>query len=87
MPDIFKIRGIHKEGKPLWPIISSVGSGTYNLARFQADIIGYLAGKTKHKIKNSADFLKKVKDILVLDDETNSITDGRIRRFFWEIMV
>ncbi len=61
---------IHKEGNPLRPIISSVGSVTYNLARFLADIIGYLAGKTKHNIKNSADFVKKVKDILVLDDET-----------------
>ncbi len=69
-PAFYGLPKIHKIAIPLRPIISSIGSVTYNIARFLADLIGPLAGKTRHNIKNSADFVQKVKDILVLDDET-----------------
>ncbi|KAI8493100.1 hypothetical protein Bbelb_291040 [Branchiostoma belcheri] len=61
---------IHKQSVPLRPIVSSIGSVTYELAGFLAKILGTLVGKTQHHVKNSADFVNKIKDIHVEDDET-----------------
>ncbi|KAI8510912.1 hypothetical protein Bbelb_118280 [Branchiostoma belcheri] len=51
-------------------IISSIGSVTYELAGFLAKILGPLVGKSQHHVQNSADFVNKIKDIHVEDDET-----------------
>ncbi|KAI8493248.1 hypothetical protein Bbelb_292520 [Branchiostoma belcheri] len=48
----------------------NVGSVTYELAGFLAKILGPLVGKSQHHVQNSADFVNKIKDIHVEDDET-----------------
>ncbi|XP_035659430.1 uncharacterized protein LOC118404460 [Branchiostoma floridae] len=68
-PAFYGLPKIHKKEVPLRPIVSSVGSVTYELSRFLADIIGPLVGKSEHHIKNSADFVNKIKDIRVEEDE------------------
>ncbi|KAI8518835.1 hypothetical protein Bbelb_020920 [Branchiostoma belcheri] len=50
--------------------IFSTGSVTYELAGFLAKILGPLVGKSQHHVQNSADFVNKIKDIHVEDDET-----------------
>ena len=62
-PKIYGAPKIHKEGFPLRPIVSSIGSITYNAARALADILSPLMGKTDHHINNSKDFVRKIKDI------------------------
>ena len=54
----------------LRPIVSSVDSVTYNAAKHIAYIIGPLIGKSKHHIVNSQDFVNKIRDIKLQENET-----------------
>ena len=47
------------------PIVSSIGSITYEAAKYLARILGPLVGKTPYHIKNSKDFANKIKDLEV----------------------
>ncbi|XP_060756573.1 uncharacterized protein LOC132867607, partial [Neoarius graeffei] len=64
------ILGIHKEGAPLRPIISSINSVTYNIAKHLATILAPLVGNTPYHVKNSQDFASKVADLKLDSDET-----------------
>jgi hypothetical protein len=64
-PRMYGLPKIHKAGTPLRPIVSSIGSITYNVARCLANILSPLVGKTKHFVKDSADFVSKIKDLEV----------------------
>ena len=57
------------------PIVSSIGSVCYNLARFVADLLSPLVGKSPHHIQNSQDFVAKVKDLKVDDTEVQTSYD------------
>ncbi len=67
-PKFYGLPKIHKAQVPLRPIVSSIGSISYNVAGLVARIIGPLAGKTKYHLKNSVDLVSKMKD-LTLDKE------------------
>ncbi|XP_072014754.1 uncharacterized protein [Amphiura filiformis] len=54
---------------PVRPIISSIGSVTYNLAKNAAKTIGPLVGKSPHHLINTQDFVKKIRDTSVDDNE------------------
>ncbi|XP_078357260.1 uncharacterized protein LOC144642142 [Oculina patagonica] len=60
---------IHKNEVPLRPIVSSIGSITYEAATYLAVVIGPLTGKSEHHIKNSTDFVQKIKDLEVLPSQ------------------
>ncbi len=47
---------IHKDNVPLRPIISTIRSATYDLAKYLAKIISLLVGQTSSYVKNSAHF-------------------------------
>ena len=64
-PKFYGLPKVHKQDIPLRPIVSSIGSLTYQTARHLANILGPLVGKTIHHIKNSGDFIKKIKDLEV----------------------
>ena len=49
---------------PLHPIVSSVGSVTYDMAKFLAFVLRPLDGNMKHNVQNSFDFVKKLKVLL-----------------------
>ncbi|KAI8478649.1 hypothetical protein Bbelb_436180 [Branchiostoma belcheri] len=68
-PAFYGLPKVHKQGVPLQPIVSSIGSATYELAGFLAKILGPLVGKSQHHVKNSADFVQKIKDIHIEEDE------------------
>ena len=56
----------HKEGSPLRPIISNVGSVTYKLSKWLADLFAPAVGKSSDShIKNSQDFCEKVKGLTI----------------------
>ena len=70
VPKFYGLPKIHKADAPLRPIVSSVDSVTYNVAKHVAYIIGPLVGKSEHHIVNSQDFVDKIRDIQLDDDET-----------------
>uniref|UniRef100_A0A3P9IR28 Uncharacterized protein n=1 Tax=Oryzias latipes TaxID=8090 RepID=A0A3P9IR28_ORYLA len=53
IPRIYGTPKIHKPGAPLRPIIDSMGSVTYNLSKFIADILKPLPSSTIVKMQNS----------------------------------
>ena len=53
---------IHKPSNPLRPIVSFCGSPTYNLASFYNNIISKNITPPMSRIKNSFDFIEKVKN-------------------------
>uniref|UniRef100_A0A3B3HLM2 Reverse transcriptase domain-containing protein n=1 Tax=Oryzias latipes TaxID=8090 RepID=A0A3B3HLM2_ORYLA len=52
IPRIYGTPKIHKPGAPLRPIIDSMGSVTYNLSKFIADILKPLLGNTDYHCEN-----------------------------------
>ena len=65
IPKLYGLPKVHKQGYPLRPIVSSVNSVTYESAKFLAKILGPLVGHLPYHIKNSSDFVQKVKDLEV----------------------
>ena len=68
-PKFYGLPKIHKEGRPLRPIVSSCGSITYPSSKLLSKILGPLVGKTDHHVLNSKEFVKKVKDERIEEDE------------------
>jgi hypothetical protein len=80
-PTIYGLPKIHKDGVPLRPIVNTIGSPTYELAKYVAKILGPLVGHTESFIKDSNGFLKiikkekiKPKDILISFDIVSLFT-------------
>ena len=48
---------VHKDGVPMRPIVSCIGSQTYGLAKDLARILTPLSGQTKYTIMNSTKFV------------------------------
>ncbi|XP_076220960.1 uncharacterized protein LOC143174252 [Nomia melanderi] len=54
---------IHKQDIPLRPIVSAIGSLTYQLVKFLTTILIPLTGKTKAHIQNSEHFIQKIQHV------------------------
>lgn len=80
-PQLYCLPKIHKPNVPLRPIVSAAESATHALAPYVAREIKDLVGKTEHRIRNTEDFIEKIKtiqlqpnDILVSFDVTSLFT-------------
>ena len=62
-PQIYGVPKIHKENIPLRPIVSTIGSPTYLLANALARILTPREGGTRTQVKNSAEFVRRVKEL------------------------
>lgn len=62
IPRIYGLPKIHKEGVPLRPIVNTIGSPTYELAKYVARILRSLVGNTDSFIKDSQDFVNLIKN-------------------------
>ena len=62
IPRIYGLPKIHKEGVPLRPIVNTIGSATYELAKYVAKILKPLVGNTDSFIKDSKDFVNFIKN-------------------------
>ena len=69
-PQLYGLPKIHKPEVPLRPIVSSIDSPTYNLAKFLTRIVSPLAGKTPTFVKDSGDFVEKAKKLKLEKDST-----------------
>ena len=61
-PQLYGLPKVHKEGIPLRPIVSTIGSPTYGLAKELARILSPLAGRTSSFVENSTHFVKKIRN-------------------------
>ena len=80
-PQLYGLPKIHKPEVPLRPIVSSINSPTYNLAKFLTRIVSPLAGRTPTFVKDLGDFVEKLRklrleegSILVRFDVTSLFT-------------
>ena len=64
-PKFYGLPKIHKTQVPLRPIVSSIGSITYQLSKFLTQVLSPLVGKSPHFVQNSSDFVKKIKELEV----------------------
>ena len=60
-PSFCGLPKIHKADVPLRLIMSSVGTVVHNIAKFLVPILGPLAGKPTHHVKDSKEFAWKVR--------------------------
>ena len=58
LPQLFGLPKIHKPEVPLRPIVSSIGSVTYDLAKELTRILSPLRGKTSSYVKDSGNFIQ-----------------------------
>ena len=68
-PKSYGLPKVHKPNMPLRPIVSSVGSITYDSAKCMAKVLSPLVGQTEHHVKNSKHFATVISDKTVNDDE------------------
>ena len=61
-PRIYGLPKIHKDGVPLRPIVNTIGSPTYELAKYVAKILGPLVGNCDSFIKDSSAFVKLIQE-------------------------
>ncbi|XP_062716986.1 uncharacterized protein LOC134292157 [Aedes albopictus] len=67
-PRIYGLPRVHKEGRPLRPVVSTVGSATYNMAQLLSNILGNIVGKTEYHVINSFEFAEEVTGMQVPEE-------------------
>ena len=68
-PRIYGLPKIHKPDVPLRPIVSCIGSPTYQLSKHITSLISPLAGHTSSHVKNSRHFTEMMGSVHVESDE------------------
>lgn len=68
-PALYGLPKIHKEGMPFRPIVSFIGSPTYDLAKFISRILSPLVGNTDRSVRNSKEFVEEIRDMTIQDNE------------------
>ena len=69
-PRFYGLPKIHKPSVPLRPIVSCIGSPSYQLSKYIASIISPLAGKTSSHVLNSKHFAETMRDVTIGEDES-----------------
>ena len=69
-PKFYGLPKIHKQDTPLRPIVSSIGTASYNTAKELAKILKPLVGKPQHHLQNTKDFIQQTKDVKLQQGET-----------------
>ncbi|XP_058839782.1 uncharacterized protein LOC131695552 [Topomyia yanbarensis] len=64
-PRVYGLPKIHKENRPLRPVVSTIGSATYRMAQYLSEILNNLVGKTEYHVRNSFDFAEEISKVRV----------------------
>ncbi|XP_058840132.1 uncharacterized protein LOC131695616 [Topomyia yanbarensis] len=67
-PRVYGLPKIHKQDRPLRPVVSTIGAATYNVAQFLSGVIGNIVGKTEYHIKNSFEFADQITGTQITED-------------------
>ena len=84
-PKFYGLLKIHKKNIPLRPIVSSIGSVSYGVAKELARIIKPLMGSSQHHVYNSKQFADEIKKIKL--EEGECITSYDVTALFTSIPV
>ena len=68
-PQMYGLPKVHKENIPMRPIVSTIGSPTYRLAKELARILTPLTGKNSYAVKNSAQFVTSLQNVRISPDD------------------
>ena len=68
-PKFYGLPKVHKTGIPLRPIVSSIGSVMYGVAKVLAKLLKPLVGKSPHHIQSTRDFVNRLKGVTLLPGE------------------
>ena len=86
-PSFYGLPKIHKTGIPLRPIVSFIGSPTYNLSNYLVTVLSPMVGKSSSFVKNSKEFAGFISSqtietgrVLVSFDVTSLFTSIPIER-------
>ena len=60
---------LHKDGAPLRPIVSTIGSSTYKIAKRLNKALAPYAQQANSYVRNTTDFLENLEDVTIDDDE------------------
>ena len=85
IPKFYGLPKVHKENTPLRPIVSSIGSVTYGVAKELSRIIKPLVGSTEHHVNNSKEFIEEVKKIKL--EEGECITSYDVSALFTSVPI
>lgn len=69
IPKLYGTLKIHKQNQPLRPIVSNNNAPTEKLCRFIAAILRNVVGRGEYHIKDTFDFIEKIKHIQVPSDQ------------------
>ena len=85
IPKFYGLPKVHKENIPLRPIVSSIGSVSYGVAKEIARIIKPLVGSTEHHVNNSMEFTEEIKKMKL--EEGECITSYDVSALFTSIPI
>ena len=68
-PEFYGLPKIHMLGIPLRPIVSSIGTVTYQTSKEVTRILKPLVGRSPHHVKNTQDFIDQIKGIHLGQDQ------------------
>ena len=68
-PKYYGLSKVHKKDTPLRPIVSSIGSATYETAKELSRILKPLVGRSTHHVRNNQDFIHSIEEITVEPEE------------------
>ena len=69
-PKFYGLPKTHKPDTPLRPTVSSTGTVSYNTAKELAKILKPLVGMSTYHLQNTKDFIQKLKDVRLQQDES-----------------
>lgn len=69
LPKLYALPKTHKPGKKMRPIVSNVNAPTYKIAKWLVKELNKLPRIKSRSVKNSFEFIEKIKDILIAIDE------------------
>lgn len=68
-PRLYGVPKIHKDGIPLRPIISYIGSPTYQLSKHLVTILSPLVGNTTQHLRNSKEWVDIAQQLMIDEEE------------------
>ena len=68
-PQIYGLPKVHKVDVPLRPIVAAIGSPSHLLVKELTRILSPLAGKTPSHVRNSADFVQKIRQTSLAESD------------------
>ena len=63
-----------KNNMPMHPIVSACGTATYNSAKFITKILQNYCGKTSSFVRDSTDFIQKIKHLSINSEEETLVS-------------